>query len=76
VSFPDRIAIASRNPGKIREIRSICADWPVEWITASSRPGAAPARARASGYCAKSAGVTMFTRWSVDCAERMVDTSN
>jgi XTP/dITP diphosphohydrolase len=34
VSFPDRIAIASRNPGKIREIRSICADWPVGWITA------------------------------------------
>ena len=34
MSFPDRIAIASRNPGKIREIRSICSDWPVEWITA------------------------------------------
>jgi XTP/dITP diphosphohydrolase len=34
VSFPDRIAIASRNLGKIREIRSICADWPVGWITA------------------------------------------
>jgi XTP/dITP diphosphohydrolase len=33
VSFPDRIAIASRNPGKIREIRSICADWPVGWVT-------------------------------------------
>ena len=27
-------AIASRNPGKIREIRQICADWPVTWITA------------------------------------------
>ncbi|MGH2580132.1 MAG: non-canonical purine NTP pyrophosphatase, partial [Actinomycetota bacterium] len=34
MSFPDRIAIASRNPGKIGEIRSICADWPVGWITA------------------------------------------
>jgi XTP/dITP diphosphohydrolase len=27
-------AIASRNPGKIREILQICADWPVAWITA------------------------------------------
>jgi len=26
--------VASRNPGKIREIREICADWPVRWITA------------------------------------------
>jgi XTP/dITP diphosphohydrolase len=42
VSFPDRIAIASRNPGKIREIRSICADWPVEWITADEHEGAWP----------------------------------
>jgi len=31
-------AIASRNPGKIREILQICADWPVEWITADSDP--------------------------------------
>jgi XTP/dITP diphosphohydrolase len=42
VSFPDRIAIASRNQGKIREIRSICADWPVEWITADEHEGAWP----------------------------------
>jgi XTP/dITP diphosphohydrolase len=42
VSFPDRIAIASQNPGKIREIRSICADWPVEWITADEHEGAWP----------------------------------
>jgi XTP/dITP diphosphohydrolase len=42
VSFPDRIAIASRNPGKIREIRSICADWPVEWITADEHEGPWP----------------------------------
>jgi XTP/dITP diphosphohydrolase len=42
VSFPDRIAIASRNPGKIREIRSICADWPVGWITADEHQGLWP----------------------------------
>ena len=42
MSFPDRIAIASRNPGKIREILSICADWPVEWITADEHEGPWP----------------------------------
>jgi len=33
VTFPGRLVIASRNAGKIREIRRICADWPVEWLT-------------------------------------------
>ncbi len=33
MTFPDRLVIASRNPGKIREIRAICADWPVQWVT-------------------------------------------
>ena len=42
MSFPDRIAIASQNPGKIGEIRSICADWPVEWITADEHEAAWP----------------------------------
>jgi XTP/dITP diphosphohydrolase len=42
LSFPDRIAIASRNPGKIREIRSICSDWPVGWITAEEHEGPWP----------------------------------
>jgi XTP/dITP diphosphohydrolase len=37
VTFPDRLAIASRNPGKIREILAICAEWPVEWLTADER---------------------------------------
>jgi XTP/dITP diphosphohydrolase len=37
VTFPKRLAIASRNPGKIREILAICADWPVEWVTADER---------------------------------------
>lgn len=33
MSFPERLVIASRNPGKVREILAICADWPVRWIT-------------------------------------------
>ena len=37
MTFPERLAIASRNPGKIREILSICAGWPVEWVTADER---------------------------------------
>jgi XTP/dITP diphosphohydrolase len=37
VTFPERLAIASRNPGKIREILGICVDWPVEWLTADER---------------------------------------
>lgn len=32
-AFPDRLVIATRNPGKVREILEICADWPVEWLT-------------------------------------------
>ena len=40
MSFPGTIAIASRNPGKIREIERICADWPVEWVAAGD--GARP----------------------------------
>lgn len=31
--FPERILLATRNPGKIREIRRICRDWPVQWLT-------------------------------------------
>ncbi len=33
MAFPERLAIASRNPHKLRELARICADWPVEWIT-------------------------------------------
>jgi len=36
LSFPERVAIASRNPGKIREIIAICADWPMAWVTAEN----------------------------------------
>ena len=42
MTLPPRIAIASRNPGKIREILAICADWPVEWLTPEDRPGEWP----------------------------------
>lgn len=31
--FPDRVVIATRNPGKVREIIRICDDWPVAWLT-------------------------------------------
>jgi XTP/dITP diphosphohydrolase len=33
VGIPDRLVVATRNPGKVREILEICADWPVEWLT-------------------------------------------
>jgi XTP/dITP diphosphohydrolase len=42
VAFPDRVALASRNRHKIREIREICADWPVRWITAEGHEGEWP----------------------------------
>jgi len=34
MTFPSRVALATRNPHKIRELERICADWPVEWVTA------------------------------------------
>lgn len=43
VTFPSRIAIASRNAHKLREIRQICADWPVAWLTVENHdPSAFP----------------------------------
>jgi XTP/dITP diphosphohydrolase len=33
MAFPPRIAVASHNRHKLREIARICADWPVEWVT-------------------------------------------
>ena len=33
MAFPPRLALATKNPGKIGEILAICAGWPVEWIT-------------------------------------------
>jgi XTP/dITP diphosphohydrolase len=41
--FPPRIAIASKNAHKLREIERICSGWPVEWVTvASGDPSAFP----------------------------------
>jgi len=42
VAFPERIAIASRNAHKLREIGRICADWPVEWLTVENHEGPWP----------------------------------
>lgn len=39
MGFPEVLAIASRNPGKLREIRRICADWPVRWLAPDRDPG-------------------------------------
>lgn len=38
MNLPPKLGIASRNPGKIREILAICADWDVEWVTADAAP--------------------------------------
>jgi hypothetical protein len=45
-------------------------------ICFSSDAWRAEASADAFGYFANSAGVTMFTRASVDCADRIVATSS
>jgi XTP/dITP diphosphohydrolase len=38
-----RLAIASHNPHKLRELARICADWPVIWVTVENHdPGAFP----------------------------------
>ena len=42
MAFPARIAIASRNEHKLREIGRICADWPVEWLTVENHEGPWP----------------------------------
>jgi XTP/dITP diphosphohydrolase len=33
VTFPERLAIASKNRHKLRELERVCADWPVAWVT-------------------------------------------
>ena len=40
--FPTRVAIATRNPHKLRELSRICRDWPVEWLTVQDDPGRWP----------------------------------
>ena len=42
MAFPERLAIASRNAHKLREIGRICADWPVEWLTVENHEGPWP----------------------------------
>lgn len=42
MAFPSRIAIASHNAHKLREIGRICADWPVEWLTVENHAGPWP----------------------------------
>lgn len=42
MSFPERLAIASANRHKLREILEICGDWPVAWITVQTHPGPWP----------------------------------
>lgn len=37
MAFPPRVALATRNAHKIRELERICADWPVEWVTVEDR---------------------------------------
>ena len=40
--FPERLAIASKNPHKLRELGRICRDWPVEWLTVQNHRGPWP----------------------------------
>jgi len=42
VPFPERLAIATKNPHKLRELGRICRDWPVEWLTVENHPGPWP----------------------------------
>jgi XTP/dITP diphosphohydrolase len=43
MAFPSRLAIASKNAHKLRELARICADWPVEWVTvANADPASFP----------------------------------
>jgi XTP/dITP diphosphohydrolase len=43
MAFPTRLAIASKNAHKLRELGRICADWPVEWVTVETHdPDAFP----------------------------------
>ena len=31
--LPERIALATHNPHKLRELRRICGEWPVDWVS-------------------------------------------
>jgi len=36
MAFPEKLAVATKNARKLREIARICADWPVAWLTVES----------------------------------------
>jgi XTP/dITP diphosphohydrolase len=38
---PPRIALATHNPHKLRELARICADWPTEWVSVENHEAAA-----------------------------------
>ena len=40
--FPQRLAIATKNAHKLRELGRICRDWPVQWLTVENHPGPWP----------------------------------
>ena len=43
MSLPPRIALATHNPHKLRELGRICADWPTEWVSVDTHdPSAFP----------------------------------
>jgi XTP/dITP diphosphohydrolase len=44
MGVPERIALATKNPHKLRELRRICADWPVDWVSVDTHedPAAFP----------------------------------
>ena len=37
MTLPDRIALATHNPHKLRELARICATWPVAWVSVDNR---------------------------------------
>ena len=37
MTLPDRIALATHNPHKLRELARICAAWPADWVTIDNR---------------------------------------
>ncbi len=41
MGVPDRLAIASRNAHKLRELGRICGEWPVVWLTVENHDPAA-----------------------------------
>jgi XTP/dITP diphosphohydrolase len=42
VPFPERLAIATKNAHKLRELARICRDWPVRWLSVENHPGPWP----------------------------------